>query len=95
MTHKSNPKGKKKPKRIKEVKAQRCEKRQSVVIQDVLGRVKDREGAGDIRPQTLEALTGREPSPLLLVTPDGRAVKRGLPENSSNPIKLRNELKKN
>lgn len=68
-----------------------------MVIQDVLGRVKDREGVagGDIRPQTLEALTGREPSPLLLVTPGGRAVKQGLPENSSNPTKLRNELEKN
>lgn len=37
MTQKSNPKGKKKPKRIKELKAQSYEKRQSVVIEEVLG----------------------------------------------------------
>lgn len=37
MTQKSNPKGKKKPKKIKEVKAQSYKKRQSVVIQEVLG----------------------------------------------------------
>lgn len=47
MTQKSNPKGKKKPKRIKEVKAQRFEKRQSVVTQKVLGRVSDREKRGE------------------------------------------------
>ena len=47
MTQKSNPKGKKKLKKIKEVKAQRFAKRQSAVTQKVPGRVSDREEGGE------------------------------------------------